>query len=601
MKKIIIILSVLVIICVAGLAIFVATFDINAHRDSIAGSVSDIIGNTVEIDHLSLAWRGQVVMGADGFRVLAKDGAVAMSVDHADAALEVMPLLQRRVKISSIAVFRPKISIVREKSGSMRISGIDIKQPATQTGQAAAGQPALPVSDLKIKSIKIREGAVDILDLAADPASEISIKELNADINNVSMNGPVDFSISGALAGDSRNFEIQGRSGGFMTGDIYVKDLAARLDLNSLSKDAFFKAFPSLSSAGLNQPPAGELKAAVKELNLSAGKPPNISADADFTGGRLLVRQIPAPIEDIAASLSMEGETLSIKSFSARLANGTVFAKARADNVFTVPETTLESTIKVKGLSAFIQSVTGTKQNIDGNLELSFEGSMTGAVQLEIQNSLSGKGALSLEEGVIVDTNIIADSLGAMTLFPGLLDSLYGLVPPEVKRSFGERYTVLKPMSRSFTVEKGYIVVPDLVFETDLGDMRGTGTMSFTGDLTMKGFVELSESISRAIEKAVSQMQSLRNSRKRIEFPVTVKSGSDGFRVIPDLKYIATKVAFQKGEEMVSGFLDKASGQTQTTPSGQAAGEQGQPSALNDMMKNIKSLASGSQISAKAQ
>jgi hypothetical protein len=158
---------------------------------------------------------------------------------------------------------------------------------------------------------------------------------------------------------------------------------------------------------------------------------------------------------------------------------------------------------------------------------------------------------------VIVDTNVMSDSLNSLTLFPGILDMLSGFVPSDVKKSFGEKYTILKPMSRPFTVEGGYIILPDIVFETDVGDMRGDATMSFSGDLSMKGAVEFTDSVSGSIEKAVPQTQYLRNANKLIEFPITIKSGSDGFRVIPDIKYVGKKIAIGGATDAAAGFLSK--------------------------------------------
>jgi len=571
-KKILIALAIIIVIILAAIWIFIATFDINAYKDAIAQGISKIVGNTVEMDHLSLSWKGRIVLEIDGFRIIDQSGpakTIVMSVAHADATIELRSLSGSELDISSITILRPKIIIIREKSGPIKISGIEINKTELQSVGAVSKTSMAEVSGFNIRSIKITDGIVGVLDMTTEPASEIAMRKLDAEIKNVSMAGPVDFTLKAALAGDRKNLEINGRSGGFVTGDIYVKDLTARLDLGALEKEAFFKAFPSLAKAGLTEPPTGEFKTTIRNLEIFGGKLGKISADADFAGGKLTLRQVPVPVEDIAASLSIENSEFSVKSFSARLANGKVSASALSKDIFKLPKTTLSCKLDVQGLSGFIRSVTGTKQNIDGDLSLYFEGSMEGITQPDIVKTLGGKGTLSLDNGVIVDTNVMSDSLSSLTLFPGMLDMLSGFVPPDVKKSFGEKYTILKPMSKPFTVEGGYIILPDIVFETDVGDMRGDATMSFTGDLTMKGAVEFTDSVSGSIEKAVPQTQYLRNANKLIEFPVAIKSGSGGFRVIPDLKYVGKKIAIGGATDAAAGFLSKlaASADPSGTPS----------------------------------
>jgi len=559
-KKILISLAVIVIIVLAGIWIFIATFDINAYRSAIAQSISKIVGNAVEIDHLSLSWKGRIVLGVDGFRVIDQTGGartIVMSVGHADATIELTSLSGGDVDISSITIIQPKIVVIREKSGSIKVSGVEINKTALQTEGAVAQASMADIEGFNIRSIEIRDGIVGVLDMTTDPASEIAMRKLDADIKNVSMAGPVDFTLKAALASDVQNFEMKGRSGGFVTGEIYIKDMTARFDLGALKKEAFFGAFPALAKAGLTEPPTGEFKTTVRNIEISGGKLGKISADADLAGGKLTLRQVRVPVEDITASLSIEGSEFSIKSFSARMANGKVSASSQSKDIFKSPKTSLKCKLDVQGLGAFILSVTGTKQNIDGDLSLYFEGSMTGITQPEIVSTLAGSGTLSLDNGVIVDTNVMADSLNSLTLFPGMLDIMSGFVPPDVKNSFGEKYTILKPMSRPFTVEGGYIILPDIVFETDVGDMRGDATVSFTGDLSMKGAVEFTDTVSGSIEKAVPQTQYLRNANKLIEFPIAIKSGSGGFRVIPDLKYVGKKIALGGATDAAAGFLNK--------------------------------------------
>jgi hypothetical protein len=525
-------------------------------------------------------------LGIEGFRMYSEEGGKSipvLSFGRAEAGLELMPLLKRQFQVSSISADQPQISLIRSRDGAITVQGYK-QQEASPAAKAAAAPAAL---GLRVDFIRIRNGTVRFIDMMGETPSDITVKSLDADIKDVSLSTPVTFSVKMAVASDRQDVILTGTTGGFLTGRAFLKDFRLEADLAAFRHGDMMKILPMLSRAGLKEGLAGVIKVKIGELQMADGKISKLSGDLKITGGRLILSQVRAPIEDIALDATVEGATVTLKSFAARVVNGTLRGTATIEDYFTTPRTAITLTAEARGFHEFLATVAAVKQNLDGNAKIAFSGTMAGGTWPEISKTLSGKGTFALESGIIINANVLDQTVGALTVFPNLVNSMQGNVSAPAKQAFNEAYTVLKPLNQAFTIEGGYIIVPDLILQSEYIDMQGDARLSFTGDISGRGMIRFASSISGAMIMAVPQIKAITDPQGLVTFPIAFKGGSGAFKVIPDMKYIGRKIAVEAAGDVVSDYLKKV---TDTQAAANGAGEASpskKPPKLKDFLKAI--------------
>lgn len=534
MKKISIIIAIILIAASAGIGIFIATFDIAPYKGLIISRLERMTGGKVEIGRLSLKWKDGILLGIGDFRLSKEfggNGMVTVSFERADALVEPVSLLMRKPRIPSLDIY---------------------------------------------------DGTVRLQNMTADLMSDIVIHDIEAGIKDISADGPARFAVKMAAASAGRNITLSGAAGGFASGSPFLRDCEIETDLAAIDHDELEKAFPALRKAGLERGLAGALTVKIRELELSKGRVSKLSADAALSGGRLTIAPLKAPVENISLSASAEGSGVTIDSFSAELAGGSLTLSGSSDDIFVSPKTAFQATIEVEGIKSFVFTALERKQNMDGNMRITFGGAMTGLSWPDISKTLAGSGEFYLQKGVMTNNNILNQTLGSLTLFPGLDGLVRQYVPAQIQQALTDNDTVIEPLRQSYTIESGYVMIPDLDLRTDTFDLRGEAKSSLTGDISGSGIIRFTQSVSAAMLQAAPQMRYITDSRGIVEFPLAFKIGDEGFKVIPDMKYIGTKVAVQTAGEAVAGFIQKASGDP-----GAAGGPDKFPK-LKDLIKGLQ-------------
>jgi hypothetical protein len=463
MKKFLIVIAVILIIAFAGIAVFIATFDIMLYKGLIISQLERMTGNKVEMGRLSLKMQSRgALLDVEDFKIYNEsegNRTILLSLEKLEALIELAPLLARSLNVTRISVSGPEIRIIRDEEMRISIAGY---------GQAP---------------------------------------------------GVVDSSV-GVVAYESRTFNIHISS-------IEIRD------------------------------------------------------------GKVTVPQMKVPVESISLSATAESDSITVNSFFASVATGTLTGSGRCDGISGLPKTALRATFEVQGIKKFIYSILEQKQNMDGNMRLTFDGTMTGLSWPEISKTLSGGGEFYLDRGMMMNTNILSQTLGSLTLFPGLPDMVKGYVPVPIQQAFGNNDTVIEPLRQIYTVEGGYVMIPDLDFKTDTFDMRGEAKSSFTGDISGNGVIRFGQSVSGAMLQAVPEMKYITDSEGMVEFPMAFKSGDDGFKVIPDLKYVGKKVAVEKAGDMVNDFLQKVTQPPAPGPDGSIPEAPVKIPKIKDLVKNF--------------
>ena len=203
----------LVVLAIAGLAIFAATFDPNRYKDQIQAAVKEKTGRTLKLEgDLKVAFFPS--LGADvGRASLSERGSdqAFVSLDSAHASVALMPLLHGEVIVDRIKLTGLKAQVVKDKEGKFNfddllhpkeaggkgqekpsaerpkesggarldLAGVSIERSSVAYRDLATGKE-LEVDDLKLSTGKIAEKAEGKLDLSAairgkNPAMDLKV------------------------------------------------------------------------------------------------------------------------------------------------------------------------------------------------------------------------------------------------------------------------------------------------------------------------------------------------------------------------------------------------------------------------------------------
>ncbi|MFH1189748.1 MAG: AsmA-like C-terminal region-containing protein [Candidatus Omnitrophota bacterium] len=513
MKRALIIIAIVLVAISVAIAAFIATFDISAYKGLIESRLERLTGNKVEIGRLSMKIRGgSAVLEAGGLRIYTGpdgDRTVLLSCENLEALVELAPLLARSLRLSRVFIDRPEVLMIRSADRSLVFAGHG-KAAGISGAAPAAVRPAPKPFGINIGSIEIRNGILRFRDMAGGKETDVTARKMDIAADNVSASGTERFT--------------------------------AKMDVECSYRDMVF---------------SGALDIKAGEFEMSAGKLSKFAADISMAGGRLSVSRLKMPVDKISLSAAVGRDSVTVNSFSASLASGTLSGSGRADDIFGLPREALNAAFEVRGIKDFVYSALGQKQSMDGNMRLTFEGTMKGLAWPEISKTLAGAGEFYLDRGRMTNTNVLNQALGSLTQFPGLPDMVRGYLPAPVQQVFGDNDTAIEPLRQAYTIEDGYVLIPDLNLKTDTFEMRGEAKSSLTGDISGSGMIRFARSVSEAMLKAAPEMKYITDSQGMVEFPMAFKSGDEGFKVIPDIKYVGKKVAVQKAGEIIGDLFQK--------------------------------------------
>jgi uncharacterized protein involved in outer membrane biogenesis len=190
-KKVLFILGVCAFALVLAVVVLALTFDINSHRLRIEAAASGATGLEVRIN-------GKMGLSFFPFGLSAKDihvtnkGDEIISIETLKLGAELMPLLNKQLKITSCELINPAVNIVKDADGKFNYENTEKK--------ATEGRPGAAFS---LNDFKLSRGVLVYLDKKTGEKTEFkdfnlalksfSIEDTSADIvKNVSFTGSFD-------------------------------------------------------------------------------------------------------------------------------------------------------------------------------------------------------------------------------------------------------------------------------------------------------------------------------------------------------------------------------------------------------------------------
>lgn len=185
-------MGILFALAIVGVAVLIATFDIDRYRPQIVSRLEETLGKPVSIQKISMGWSGGLSLKVKGFSVKqpAPSADSLLEAEETALVLRLKPLLKKQVQIASIAILRPSVFIRKGKDGSidlMELSSAGRPPPLQPVPAGQTVSEAPPVSSpraqpaFSIERIVIQQGSLQYEDQASQPPFEIPLEEIQAE------------------------------------------------------------------------------------------------------------------------------------------------------------------------------------------------------------------------------------------------------------------------------------------------------------------------------------------------------------------------------------------------------------------------------------
>jgi uncharacterized protein involved in outer membrane biogenesis len=317
MRKALIILGAIVgaIVVVVAAALFYAAANLNSiiaqNRDRLLAKASDAIGRKVEAQEIKAQIGWGVMADISGVSI-ADDPAFStkpfVRASDVFAKLDLMPLLTRQIRVTSVIFSKPEIRIIRNDQGVLNVSTIGHGKKKTEAPEQAAptqrkGEGGAPETSpmaeapsktartqilrgIHVRNFQIQDGEI-VYRQAGSPA--IKVNSIDVDVQNFTFGSPFQLAVAMAAPGsDNQNLKVSGDVGPVMTGgaiDVGALGLKLKLSAGPFALDKL-RALPMLAKS---IPPKLEVSDAVSLGGAVTGTLEALKIDvaSDLTSNRI--------------------------------------------------------------------------------------------------------------------------------------------------------------------------------------------------------------------------------------------------------------------------------------------------------------------------
>lgn len=574
MKKILIGSAVLLLLAVAGVGIFVATFDANRYRPMIEQKLSEAVGNPVSIGSLKLGWNGSLVLEAADLAIR-EEGRTALSVKRAAAALDVWALLSKRVSVPSVEVTAPQIVVLRDAAGKVRVSGVRTAASAAEADQPKSKASGAAPVDFAVRSVRLRDALITFVDASSEPPMKVQVRDLDADVQDLALGSPVRFAAKAAVFSAAQNLEITGQVTAQSNGSADIKETILKTDLARIDWKTLGESVPAARDLPFKKYPTGVLTLRLPSLKVTGGDgaaPPDYTAQAEWTDGAFQLNGFRPEISRVQLAVEATPSALTLRSLTANFADGNIAASGRIQNWSAERRTTIKLEAKKLRIEQLLPLTKSGKTQFEGELGAAFDGGFSGFEWPLIRQSLTGKAVVDLPSGLLLNMNLVREALGKLdSFFPGIVGEVEARLPAAYKPKLTQQSTVLNPFRHVFEIVNGSVSVRDLNVSTDFFSAGLNGELSLEGTFDGRGTIQMDQTFSNAMFEGAPAIRVLANAVSQVELPLKIKYRNNKFSALPDLEVIGRRLVPQGGQLISQVLGAGASAASGSSSSGTAA------------------------------
>ena len=356
MKKTVLVLASVVAVFVLAAVILFIVVDADDFRGFIETRAEETLGRDVQLGKMSLSIVPVFGFQIDDVAVAARPGegeGDLLSVRSLRIGAKLMPLLKKRLEVTSIEVVEPVVNLVRDPAGEWNFdlgADAEVSEETEQPAQPGGGP------EITVDGIRVTGGRLSIHDASRSPVQplDVVLTDLDLEISGFGSDefrvtvergllevadpaigpdplhlevGKIDLAVGGG--GDSvelTRFElVVGKTTVALTGTIEAQPDGRRIDLD-LKPTGIDVA--DLSS--LLETVAGDLGVSIsgkKPVELEAGvhgvlaenRLPEFAVTAKFSGLSIDADTLTQRVSDVSAVVNLQGTTVMVDGLRARV------------------------------------------------------------------------------------------------------------------------------------------------------------------------------------------------------------------------------------------------------------------------------------------
>lgn len=411
-------LSALILLVVAGIAVFALTFDPNRYKGEIERLAKEQTGRTLRIKgDIELAFWPSLGAEVSGVTFSEKGSEQNfLSFDSAHASVKLMPLLSGQYVVDTVSLSGFKARIVKDKDGRFNFSDLveqGGKPPAAE--KKPKDEKSAPVV-FDIGGVSIERASISYIDLQA--GQEYALEDLTLKTGRIAQNaeGKLEFAtlakrktppLQAKLALDGRYKLDAGKLSADVNGKLDESTIKAKFTLaepyefdasiDRINLDRYLGAADK--PAARPAPEKAPSKDADTPVDLSALK--GINAKGRLQVGALEVRGLK--LAEVNAQVNAANGRVAVAPHSAKLYEGSISGELAVDaNKNSV---SLKEQLQNVSIGPILRDFAG-QDRLEGRGNVAMDVTTAGATVNAMKRALNGTAKVQLREGAVKGINI---------------------------------------------------------------------------------------------------------------------------------------------------------------------------------------------------
>lgn len=558
-KKILIFLMIIFLCAAGALAYFVMTFDAEHYRPVLEKSLSEKTGARVTVGNVGLTWNKGLNLALRDLQVYdpvqAADSEPLLSVPEISANLSVQPLLKKELEIGAVRVESPRIELFRAPQGEWELRGIDFRKMAGNQGKAAASGMAL---SFFIEKIDIRKATVRVRDASQDQPLDLFFEQVDISLKDISLLKPMHIAARAALFSEKQNLDLKARlERDRLAGKIFLKDITAEADLQGLDAERMFAALPQLAAAGLEESPAGKMTAVFPSLQLVPFDRSQWNGSMVLEQGSFRLRNISSPFSNLNLEATLWEKGFETQKAAGEFAGGSFDLNLKVETSAAQPRLEFQGQARGFDLKQILLPAGKDQPAFTGVLSADLSGTAAGQDQRELLRTLAAEGSIGVEQGVIENLNLAREAISRLNMIPGLAARLDERLSAEYKERLNEQNTVLEAFTIPVKIQNQITSFPKVSLASRDVLLDGGGWVNFASQLDLRAVLTIDKELSEALIRSVSEFSYLADANGRLQLPIQLSGQLPNVIPLPDLQYVAGKLATRAAAEIFAGLMQK--------------------------------------------
>jgi len=476
-------LGTLVVVAVAGAAVFAMTFDPNRYKGEIERLAKEKTGRTLAVKgDIKLAFWPSLGADVAGVTFTEKgSNQEFVSFDGAHASVKLLPLLSGQYIVDAVSLSGLKARVVKGKDGRFNFSDLLETSGKAPAAEKKAEPKATPVV-FDVGSISIERSSIAYLDLAA--GQEYALEDVKLKTGRIAQNAEGKLEL--AMVAKRKSPPLQAK---------LSLDGKYRLDQGKLSADVNAKLDDSSIKAKFTLAEPYEFEASIDKLNLDrylgapekpaaqqapqqkkaeADTPVDLSALKGINAkGRLQVGALEVrglKLADVNAQLNAANGKVAVAPHSAKLYEGTISGEVAVDA--NRNHISLKEELKNVSVGPILRDF-ADQDRLEGRGDITLDVTTAGASVNAMKRALNGTAKVQLRDGAIKGINLGEILRKARTALGGSQSAADG-------QSTGDKTqkTDFSELNATFTIKNGVAHNEDLDVKAPLFRLGGAGDIN---------------------------------------------------------------------------------------------------------------------------